>query len=48
MEGAATSGVRQSSGEEGATAIVAATAEALNRRGIGWRQMLVVHVRFIV
>ena len=43
--GARVCGGRQSSGEEGASAIVAAATEALHTRGIGWRQMQVVHVR---
>ena len=39
---------RQSSGEEDASAIVTAAAKALHTRGIGVRQMLVVHVRPLV
>jgi hypothetical protein len=51
--GAMVFGSRQSSEEETApagctSAIVAAAAEALHTRGIGWRQMLVVHVRPLV
>jgi hypothetical protein len=46
--GAMMFGSRQSSEEESASAIVAAAAEALHTRGIGWRQMLVVHVRPLV
>jgi hypothetical protein len=48
QKGAIVFGGRQSSGEERASAIVAAATETLHARGIGWRQMLVVHVRPLV